>query len=64
MSEENTMTNSKFLRLWCDKDQERSVVIRGEDKDELTVIINFPPDVVAIGKMQLCIAPILDDPPF
>lgn len=60
--DDNVMTIKGFLDLWNDKNQERSIVIQQKEVNCLTVIINFPPDVVAVGKMDLCVDPLLCDP--
>jgi len=56
------MTIKRFLELWNDKNQERTIVIQQKEVNCLTVIISFPPDVVAVGKMDLCVDPLLCDP--
>lgn len=60
--DDETMTIKKFLDLWNDKDQERSIVIVQKEANCLTVVFSFPPDVVAVGKMDLCVDPMLYDP--
>ena len=60
--DDNVMTIKGFLDLRNDKNQERSIVIQQKEVNCLTVIINFPPDVVAVGKMDLCVDPLLCDP--
>ena len=60
--DDNVMTIKRFMDLWNDKNQARTVVILQKDDKQLTVIISFPPDVVVIGKMDLCIDPLLCDP--
>ena len=60
--DDEVMTIKKFLELWNDKNQARSIVILQKGINCLTVIINFPPDVVAVGKMDLCMDPLLYDP--
>ncbi len=56
------MTINRFLDLWNDKTQERSVVIVQKETNCLTVVFSFPPGVVAVGKMDLCVDPLLCDP--
>ena len=60
--DDETMTIKKFLDFWNDKNQKRSIVILQKEVNCLTVIINFPPDMVAVGKMDLCINPLLCAP--
>ena len=60
--DDNVMTIQRFLDLWNDKSRPRSIVMLQKEGNCLTVIINFPPDVVAVGKMDLCVDPILCDP--
>lgn len=59
---DETMTIKRFLDLWNNKNQARSVVILQKDVHCLTVVFSFPPDVVAVGKMDLCVDPLLCDP--
>lgn len=60
--DDEVMTTEKFLNLWNDKNRPRSIVIQQKEGNCLTVVINFPPDVVAVGKMDLCMDPLLCDP--
>ena len=60
--DDEVMTIQRFLDLWNDKDRGRTVVIQQKEVNSLTVIISFPPDVVAVGKMDLCVDPLLCDP--
>ena len=60
--DDETMTIKKFLDLWNDRNQERSIVIVQKETNCLTVVFSFPPDVVAVGKMDLCMDPLLYDP--
>ena len=60
--DDETMTIKRFLDLWNDRNLERSVVIVQKEVNCLTVIFNFPPNVVAVGKMDLCVDPMLHDP--
>lgn len=63
MNKDNeVMTIKKFLDLWNDKDQERSIVIVQKEVNCLTVVFSFPPGVVVVGKMDLCVDPMLCDP--
>ena len=56
------MSNIEFMWLWSDRDRERTVVITEYEEGELTLVVSFPPDRIAIGKIQLCVHPDLDDP--
>ena len=60
--DDETMTIKKFLDLWNDRNQERSIVRVQKETNCLTVVFSFPPDVVAVGKMDLCMDPLLYDP--
>ena len=55
------MTNEEFMDLWCNKDQERTVIITDlyQGVSDLALIVSFPPDRVAIAQIEL-----LDDKPF
>ena len=56
------MSNIEFMWLWSDRDRERTVIITEYEEGELTLVVSFPPDRIAIGKIQLCVHPDLDDP--
>ena len=56
------MSIKEFMELWCDKNIERTVVITEHNEGKLTLVVSFPPDTIAIGKIDLCIHPDLDDP--
>ena len=56
------MSIIEFIGLWSDKNRGRTVVITEYNKSELTLIVSFPPDTIAFGKIQLCVHPDLDDP--
>ena len=56
------MLLKEFMELWCDKNIERTVVITEHNEGKLTLVVSFPPDTIAIGKIDLCIHPDLDDP--
>ena len=55
------MTENDFMDKWCDRNQERTVIVTDlfPDVEGLAIIVSFPPDRVAVGSIEL-----YDDKPF
>ena len=54
------MRNNEFFDLWCDPEKERTVVITDVSpdgielgRDELLLVVCFPPDVVVTATVKL-----------
>ena len=46
------MSNIEFMWLWSDRDRERTVIITEYEEGEVTLVVSFPPDRIAIEKIQ------------
>ena len=55
------MTEDKFMELWCDREQEKTVIVTDlfPEAPGLALVVCFPPDRVAIAQLSL-----FDDKPF